>query len=153
MTGNIALESDAPQRMRSAATANVKGHFSAYCRQRAVSSIQDGDTPDSAFLDTVLSSKSSWTTHIAINGTQLPFKLDSSTEVTAVSKDAWEMLEKPALQSPKKQLLDPHNFPWKWWNISKVISPTKENNFTNKSLSSPTSRLTYSDFQQLHPYS
>ena len=72
-----------------------KGHYSAQCHQRAVSSIQDGETNESAFLDTVSSGrKSVWIVHIAINGTEISFKLDTGAEVTGVSKQVWEALEK-----------------------------------------------------------
>ena len=81
-----------------------KGHYSAQCHQRAVSSIQDGETSESAFVDTVSSGrKSVWIVHIAINGTEISFKLDTGAEVTTVSKQVWELLRKPALQSPHQQ--------------------------------------------------
>ena len=89
-----------------------KGHYSALCRQRVVSTIQEGDTPDSAFLDTVTGdTKNTWSAHVAVNGKQLPFKLDTGAEVTAVSKEAWETLGKPALQTPRQQLFGPDKNP------------------------------------------
>ena len=37
----------------------------------------------------------------------MPFKLDTGAEVTAVSKATWQMLGKPSLQPPDKQLFGP----------------------------------------------
>ena len=89
-----------------------KGHYSAQCHQRAVSSIQDGETNESAFLDTVSSGrKSVWIVHIAIKGTDISFKLDTGAEVTAVSKQVWEALGKPALQPPRQQIFGPAKDP------------------------------------------
>ena len=95
---------------------NRRGHYSAQCRQRTVSTVQDGDTFDSAFLDTVSDSvsneeKSVWTSNLTINGKQIPFKLDTGVEVTAVSKETWQMLGKPALQTPDKHLFGPAQQP------------------------------------------
>ena len=85
-----------------------RGHFSSQCRSKAVSSIHDGDPSDSAFLDTVSSSRrNTWSTRVTINGTQVPFKLDTGAEVTAISKGTWQILGKPALQPPDKQLFGP----------------------------------------------
>ena len=86
-----------------------KGHFRAQCRQRVVSTIQD---TESAFLDTLSSGKTNiWIAHIAINGKVMPFKLDTGAEVTAITKGTWQMLGKPALQSPNKQLFGPAQHP------------------------------------------
>ena len=78
-----------------------------------MSAIQDSTTPqESVFRDTVESSrKNSWIAHITINGTRLLFKLDTGAEVTAISKEAWEMIGKPALQTPGKQLFGPAQHP------------------------------------------
>ena len=89
-----------------------RGHYSAQCRQRTVSAIQDSASPEFVFLDTMSSDRRNvWIAHITINGTRLPFKLDTGAEVTAVSKEAWEMLERPALQPSRQQLFGPAQHP------------------------------------------
>ena len=55
--------------------------------------------------------KNVWISNIMINGKQMPFKLDTGAEVTAVPKQTWQMLGKPTLQSPNKQLLGPAQQP------------------------------------------
>ena len=91
---------------------NRRGHYSAQCRQRTVSTVQDRDTIDSAFLDTVSNEeKNVWTSNLTINGKQIPFKLDTGAEVTAVSQETWQMLGKPALQRPNKHLFGPAQQP------------------------------------------
>ena len=78
------------------------------CRQRAVSSIQEGTLDSVAFLDTVTSNrKNTWVANISINDQLMSFKLDTGAEVTVISKEAWEILGKPALQSPRQQLVGP----------------------------------------------
>ena len=80
------------------------GHYSAMCRQKSVSMIEQ----DSAFLDTVCNdNKSVWTTEVNVNGKQIPFKLDTGAEVTAISIDTWKELGEPALQSADKHLFGP----------------------------------------------
>ena len=85
-----------------------KGHYSAQCFRRTVSTVQDGDTLDSAFLDTVSTQRSNaWFSTISVNGRKLPFKLDTGAEVTAVSKATWQEIGKPLLQPLDKKLFGP----------------------------------------------
>ena len=89
-----------------------KGHYSTQCFRRTVSTVQDGDTLDSAFLDTVSTQRSNvWFSTISVNGRKLPFKLDTGAEVTAVSKTTWQEIGKPLLQPPDKQLFGPARRP------------------------------------------
>ena len=89
-----------------------KGRYSAQCHQRTVSTVQNGDLIESAFLDTVLNEqKSVWTSNLIVNGKEIPFNLDTGAEVTAVSKETWQILEKPGLQPPNKHLLGPAQQP------------------------------------------
>ena len=91
----------------------AQGHYSAQCRQRTVSTVQNGDVIESAFLDTVLNEeKSVWTSNLTMDGKEVPFKLDTEAEVTAVSKETWQILGKPALQPPNKHLLGPAKQPF-----------------------------------------
>ena len=84
-----------------------KGHFSALCYSKttAVSSVQEEEPFDTAFLDTVSGGKTkSWTTTISLNGQKLKFKLDTGA---AVSKATWQVLGKPELQQPNRHLSGP----------------------------------------------
>ena len=84
------------------------GHYSSQCRQRAVSTVQDGETVDTAFLDTMSTDQNkTWITKITVNGRVITFKLDTGTEVTAISEATWRTLGKPPLGAPNKQLFGP----------------------------------------------
>ena len=45
-----------------------------------------------------------WNTDLFINGKTVTFKIDTSAEVTAISKETWETLGEPDLRSPNKLL-------------------------------------------------
>jgi hypothetical protein len=84
------------------------GHYSAMCRQKTVSSMIEQDNPDSAFLDTLSNdNKSVWISNVGVNGKEIPFKLDTGAEVTAVSKETWKALGEPTLQQTDKHLFGP----------------------------------------------
>ena len=84
-----------------------KGHYSAMCRQKNVSTVQEDD-PNTAFLDTLSEDNSSlWIANLTMNGKKIPFKLDTGAEVTAISKDTWKALGEPSLQTTNKQLFGP----------------------------------------------
>jgi hypothetical protein len=101
-----------PARDAQCHSCSKKGHYSAQCRQRTVSAVLDGDTLDSAFLDTVSSDKkNAWTANIKIEGREIPFKVDTGAEVTAIARETWQMVGKPALQPPNKQLFGPAQQP------------------------------------------
>ena len=66
------------------------------------------DNPDSAFLDMLSDDNQSvWTSKVSVNGKEIPFKLDTGAEVTAISKETWKVLGKPALQQSDKHLFGP----------------------------------------------
>lgn len=109
VAGRDTHERNALQEMHSATAANAKvttAHYAASepsCLSRIVIS---------PFLDTVTDNrKNAWISSITINGTKMPFKLDTGAEVTAVSKETWERLGKPTLQPPSKQLFGPAQHP------------------------------------------
>ena len=83
------------------------GHFSAVCRQKSINTVERDDL-DSAFLDTLSDvDMSVWISKVNINGKEIPFKLDTGAEVTAISKDTWTVLSEPTLQPPDKHLFGP----------------------------------------------
>ena len=107
-----------------------RGHYSAQCFRKSVSTIlqeesadatlqeQSVDTTlqeetiDTAFMDTMSTDCSNaWFATISISGKDIPFKLDTGAEVTAVSRKTWQMLGKPSLSTPDKQLFGPAQQP------------------------------------------
>ena len=90
-----------------------KGHYSSQCYSKTVSTLEDDRTLDTAFLDTVSSRQdNAWYTTASINGKEISFKLDTGAEVTAISKETWEVLGKPALQEPDRLLFCPARQPF-----------------------------------------
>ena len=64
--------------MKYAITGKVKGHFSAVCRNRNLSLVEEDNSTDSAFLDTVSDDdKGVWNTNPFINGKRVTFKIDT----------------------------------------------------------------------------
>ena len=89
-----------------------KGHYGAQCFRKTVSTMEEEETPDTAFLDTVSGNRSkAWIAKISVCGREVQFKLDTGAEVTAISERMWQMLGKPQLQTPKKQLFGPASQP------------------------------------------
>ena len=91
---------------------NKRGHYSAQCLKRTVSGVQYGDALDSTFLDTVSSDdKKAWISNIKIKGKEIPFKVDTGAEGTAIARETWQILGKPKLHTPNKQLYGPDQQP------------------------------------------
>ena len=89
-----------------------KGHYSAQCFRKTVSTMEEEETLDTAFLDTVSGDRSkAWIAKISVCDREVQFKLDTGAEVTAISERMWQMLGKPQLQTPKKQLFGPASEP------------------------------------------
>ena len=66
-----------------------KGHFSAQCRTKSVSSISE----DTACPDTLIDqSEVSWQTQVELNGKVKHFKMDMGAEITAISPDTYKCL-------------------------------------------------------------
>ena len=75
---------------------------------------EEDNSTDSVFLDTVSDDdKGVWNTDLFINGKMVTFKIDTGAEVTAISKETWETLGEPDLQSPNKLLQGPARKPLK----------------------------------------
>ena len=80
------------------------------CHKRAISTVEQTNLSctDTAFLDTVTDNKlKGWTLDLIINGKQVPFKLDTGAEVTAISKQTWKTINEPALDKPNEHLFGP----------------------------------------------
>ena len=85
---------------------------SAQCFSRAVSTLQDEDALDTAFLDTLSAGKTkAWFSDICISDRQISFKIDTGAQVIAVSTGTWQLLGKQPLQTPDKRLLGPAQHP------------------------------------------
>ena len=94
-----------------------KGHYGAQCLSKNVEELTNGsgqsnNSIDYAFLDTVSSTKNSvWLKTVQVNGRDITFKLDTGAEVSAISTEAYEILLKPPLTPPGKQLFRPSRQP------------------------------------------
>lgn len=63
---------------------------------------------DAAFLGAVTTNQeSSWTISLLLGNREVPFKLDTGAEVTAITKEAYKNLGDVKLQSPTKALYGP----------------------------------------------
>ena len=93
-----------------------RGHFSSQCFSKRISEVEVTEecNLEAALLNTVESNpKTFWVDKISINRQETVFKLDTGAEVTAISQQTFESLDKPRLSKaekilygPSKQLLD-----------------------------------------------
>ena len=83
-----------------------KGHYEAVCRLKTVAGAMSAEAMDVAFLDNVSPGKQEtiWLATIQLNGKQIPFKLDTGAEVTAISDATHQRLGKPTLDPTDKLL-------------------------------------------------
>ena len=89
-----------------------KGHYSAHCYSKSVSTLSEESSLETAFLDTMSSKQDkAWFSSICIGDQETLFKLDTGAEVTAVSQDSWQLLGKPSLSTSDKQLFGPARNP------------------------------------------
>lgn len=87
---------------------NRKGHFSAQCFSKTTAAVAHEVSLDTAFLDTVSAKQeSSWTITLLLGTKELPFKLDTGAEVTAISEEDFKTLKDVTLQRPSKALYGP----------------------------------------------
>ena len=97
-----------PARNATCHKCNRKGHYSAQCLSKTVAAAAHELCLDAAFLGTVVSKQeSSWTIELLLGNKQIPFKLDTGAEVTAISEEAYRTLQKVSMQSPSKALFGP----------------------------------------------
>ena len=67
---------------------------------------------DTAFLDTLSGEQEkAWFTTITVKDVDIRFKLDTGAEVTAITSDAYQLLEKPQLNAADKILCGPSRHP------------------------------------------
>ena len=84
------------------------GHYCSQCHHRAVSTVQNRENVEMAFLDTMsMDQNKTWISMITVNRRVITFKLDTGAEVTAISDATWWSLGKPLLWTPNKQLYGP----------------------------------------------
>ena len=89
-----------------------KGHYSALCYSKSVSTLSEESSLETAFLDTMSSKQDkAWFASICIGDQETLFKLDTGAEVTAVSQESWQLLGKPPLSTSDKQLFGPARNP------------------------------------------
>ena len=78
-------------------------------QEQSVDTTLQEETIDTAFMDTMSTDCSNaWFATISVSGKDIPFKLETGAEVTAVSR---KMLGKPSLSTPDKQLFGPAQQP------------------------------------------
>ena len=99
------------------------GHFGAVFLTRPLNTMEESEiqmeptqdtlTLDSFFLDTVEDIQNSkyWTATIFVNGSAVSFKLDTGTEVTAITEQTLKLLESPNLNQPIRKLRGPNHQP------------------------------------------
>ena len=94
---------------------NRRGHYQSQCFSKTVASCTSSEfSLDTAFvgsLDTIR--ETSWTTTLRIKGKEIPFKLDTGAEVTAISERTYRSLQgippqraSKVLYGPARQALD-----------------------------------------------
>ena len=91
-----------------------KGNYSAQCQCRTESDVKEltqSDTVyDTSYLTAVTNkpdkAATAWIVAVAVNGKQLPFKLDTGAEVTVISEDSLQLLTRRELQRSSKKLRD-----------------------------------------------
>ena len=80
-----------------------KGLFSSVCQSKSVGTVEE--EPDTCYLNTVYTAgDKSWTSHVKINGQTKPFKLDTGSEVTAISLETFQSIHGRKLSQPNKTL-------------------------------------------------
>ena len=87
-----------------------KGHYGSMCRSMTVKK----STLNDSFLDTVTTptDEKAWFVEILVGGSKVTFKLDTGTEVTAVSEETYRALpDAPPLSTPAKILRGPSTKP------------------------------------------
>ena len=97
-----------PARSATCHKCHRKGHFSSQCFAKTVAAAAHELSLDTAFLGTVTTEQeSSWTISLQLGKTEIPFKLDTGAEVTAISEESYQKLAKVAMQAPSKALYGP----------------------------------------------
>ena len=93
------------------------GHYARVClsKKAAVTArevLVDSEEDDGAFLGSVTSDKSSaWTVRIRLEEEEFPFKMDTGAEVTVISEDTYDALQRPTLDKPSRVLYGPARQP------------------------------------------
>lgn len=90
---------------------NRKGHFGSQCLSKtvaAVASTANETAEDEAFLFPVTMDKNtSWSIDVQLDDREVPFKLDTGAEVTAISDATFSTLRFTTLQKPARVLYGP----------------------------------------------
>ena len=105
---------------------NKKGHYRSQCFTKQVSELTSESILETAFLDTLATEPTSaWFASVKLNKQEINFKLDTGAEVTAISEEVYQGLQKPKLSTPEKALYGPSRRPSRCLGSSMVASPTK----------------------------
>lgn len=97
-----------------------RGHFQSQCFARSskklVADITESSADefyDTAYLDSLTSGNdvSCWKSNVVVEGTEIPFKLDTGAEVTVVSQEVLELLGTDKIRQTSKKLCGPDRKP------------------------------------------
>ena len=93
---------------------NKKGHYRSQCFTKQVSELTSESILETAFLNTLATEPTSaWFASVKLNEQEINFKLDTGAEVTAISEEVYQGLQKPKLSTPEKALYGPSRQPLK----------------------------------------
>ena len=89
-----------------------KGHYSKQCYTKLVSEITTENFLDIAALDVVTSNTvAPWTAKIRVFGVELPFKLDTGADVTAITEESYRRIGERKLTPPDNPVYGPSGNP------------------------------------------
>ena len=73
---------------------NKKGHFKSQCFSKEVSELHATSLEESLYLDAVISNQpATWAIQVQLDGKDVPFKVDTGAEVTAISEETYQGLQ------------------------------------------------------------
>ena len=90
---------------------NRKGHYGTQCFSKTVAMVAAqilDEEEDAAFLFLLSTNQeSAWSVSVRLDNKEIPFKLDTGEEVTAISEEAYQMLQQTTLQNSSRILCGP----------------------------------------------
>ena len=91
-----------------------RGHYKSFCYSKKLAELTSKDVLETAYLDTVNTGQTNaWILTIQLNNAPVKVKLDTGAEVTALSKETYQMLGSPLLSGATKSLYGPSHSPLK----------------------------------------
>ena len=105
-----------PARAATCHACQKKGHYRAMCHSKTVAALdaeeEFEEEEEEAYLNEINSNgQACWTAKIRVCSQDIPFKLDTGAEVTAISEKCYADLKNPRLRKPTKVLYGPGRKP------------------------------------------